>query len=134
MTQFGSDWMYREKAILPAALLLFLTGCEEKPPFTVSVGQESVEPQHRIEINEWLKRLDRSSDAVQMYDMEGYIYYSVKGYKDVSVSYIFEESRGNTKRTLKTTFIRGNDTDTLFVKVKYDAKKCCDLKVIDEQP
>lgn len=92
------------------------------------------EPQHRIEVNEWLKRLDRSSDAVQMYDMEGYIYYSVKGYKDVSVSYIFEESRGNTKRTLKTTFIRGNDTDTLFVKVKYDAKKCCDLKVIDEQP
>ncbi|MEJ8546293.1 hypothetical protein [Brevibacillus borstelensis] len=123
-----------KKAIFSAIVLFALTGCEEKPLFSVSFGQESIEPQHQTEVRQWLQRPDQSSEAVQMYDMEGYVYYSVKGYKDVSVSYILEESHGEKKSTLKTTFVQGKDSDALFVKVKYDPEKCCDLIVIDEQP
>ncbi|MGG3836847.1 hypothetical protein ABEV00_07415 [Paenibacillus thiaminolyticus] len=109
-------------------MVLLLAGCGvtgERPdqaPFLLSYEFNSIEPEHEELINDWLAEAKAEPDTrIHSYEMEEYSYSYVRGYRDVNISFIYENGEGR----LKQRFIKGSDQDEVFVKIKFNPSLCC---------
>lgn len=109
-------------------IVLLLAGCGasgERPnqaPFLFSYEFNSIEPEHEELIGNWLDSAKAEPEMkIHSYEMEEYSYSYVRGYKDVKISFIYENGEGS----LKQRFIKGSDQDEVFVKIKFNPAVCC---------
>nr|WP_242069825.1 hypothetical protein [Paenibacillus dendritiformis] len=109
-------------------MVLLVAGCgvtDERPdqaPFLLSYELNSIEPEHEELINDWLAEARSEPDTrIHSYEMEEYSYSFVRGYKDVNITFIYENGEGR----LKQRFIKGSDQDEVFVKIKFNPSLCC---------
>ncbi|MFD3273849.1 hypothetical protein ACE3MS_27490 [Paenibacillus dendritiformis] len=109
-------------------MVLLVAGCGvtgERPdqaPYILSYEFNSIEPGHAEFINDWLAEAKAEPDTrIHSYEMEEYSYSYVRGYRDVNISFIYENGEGR----LKQRFIKGSDQDEVFVKIKFNPSLCC---------
>ncbi|PZM65366.1 hypothetical protein [Paenibacillus dendritiformis] len=109
-------------------MVLLVAGCgvtgeqPDQAPYILSYEFNSIEPEHEEFINDWLAEAKAEPDTrIHSYEMEEYSYSFVRGYKDVKISFIYENGEGR----LKQRFIKGSDQDEVFVKIKFNPSLCC---------
>lgn len=127
--------MNKIKIYLAIITFVLITGCSPNSdvPFIFLYEVNSIEEEHQERVNDWLQGVKNSTDAkIHSYGLEdGFEYLFAKGYKDATVSFIYEDKKSEKKGYLKTNFIKGEDTDTVFLKVKYNTLLCCDTIIFD---
>ncbi|MEW9672785.1 hypothetical protein [Ammoniphilus sp. 3BR4] len=127
--------MNKIKPFLAIIFFVLITGCgtNDDVPFIFLYELNSIEEEHQERVNDWLHGVKNSNEAkIHSYGIEdGFEYLFAKGYKDISVSFIYEDKKGEKKGYLKTDFIKGEVSDTVFLKVKYNPLLCCDTIIID---
>lgn len=120
--------LLRFMKLMLIGMVLLVAGCGvtgERPdqaPYILSYEFNSIEPEHEEFINDWLAEAKAEPDTrIHSYEMEEYSYSFVRGYKDVNISFIYENGEGR----LKQRFIKGSDQDEVFVKIKFNPSLCC---------
>ncbi|WGU95868.1 hypothetical protein QJQ58_06280 [Paenibacillus dendritiformis] len=115
-------------------MVLLVAGCgasgeqPDQAPFLFSYEFNSIEPEHEELINDWLAEAKAEPDTrIHSYEMEEYSYSYVRGYRDVNISFIYENGEGR----LKQRFIKGSDRDEVFVKIKFNPALCCNRSVYE---
>ncbi|MFL1672994.1 hypothetical protein [Paenibacillus dendritiformis] len=115
-------------------MVLLVAGCgasgeqPDQAPFLFSYEFNSIEPEHEELINDWLAEAKAEPDTrIHSYEMEEYSYSYVRGYRDVKISFIYENGEGG----LKQRFIKGSDRDEVFVKIKFNPALCCNRSVYE---
>ncbi|WP_374017956.1 hypothetical protein ABU162_28390 [Paenibacillus thiaminolyticus] len=85
-------------------------------------------PEHEELINDWLAEAKVEPETrIHSYEMEEFRYSNVRGYKDVKISFIYE----NGEWSLKQQFIKGSDQDEVLVKIKFNPTVCCNRCVYE---
>lgn len=109
-------------------MVLLVAGCgasgeqPDQAPFLLSYEFNSIEPEHEELIGDWLAEAKAEPETrIHSYAMEEFRYSYVRGYKDVKISFIYENGEGS----LKQQFIKGSDRDEVFVKIKFNPSLCC---------
>lgn len=125
-------WRFLKLMLIGTVLLA--AGCvasgdqPDQAPFLFSYEFNSIEPEHEELINDWLAEARAEPDTrIHSYEMEEYSYSFVRGYKDVNISFIYENGEGR----LRQRFIKGSDEDEVFVKIKFNPSLCCNGSIYE---
>jgi hypothetical protein len=136
---------YLQKLFVFLGIILFiLNGCnnennhasnkKNKDTSIVDYEYLSINELYSDEINQWLSKAI-SSEEESLYSLEskdGNTYVYAKGHKKAKVSYLHEDIEGKIRRNLKVTLLKGNSSETVFLKVSYNSDYCCDFVIIGD--
>ena len=120
-------------------LLVFTVGCQitetkREEPFIFTYTFSSLKNEDSVVLNEWLSNAKAEKDSnIHSFEMDnGYHYYYARGYSDVLVTYQREQKKDKQYSLIKVNFKKGNETDEVFIQLKYNTLLCCDAIVIDD--
>lgn len=122
--------------ILFSVSIISLLGCESsegteealEEPFIFSYNHGTIDTENEEEVNRWFNEEVRE-DKQQIYVNDlgnGYIYFYGKGFNEVYVRYQLELRDEMKDRSIFANFTRGDETDYVFIEVKYNPIYCCD--------
>ncbi|RSD29592.1 hypothetical protein [Mesobacillus subterraneus] len=107
---------------------------EQEEPFLFDYKENKIAPENKEKVDKWLENAKLNDDTkIHSMDIDNkYIYVYAKRYSDVLVSYQRVLKKGKTNSVMKANLKKGNETDEIFVEVKYNPEFCCENTVIED--